>query len=260
LATSPSAISVIVTSLVLAFSPVTRSQGSPDTPQSVAEAARNSREHKANSTKHPKVFTNEDLGVSDSRTLTLTFSLQSSSSYPAQAPNLPPDCDNFEFERLTRKLRAAQEELDQLRSQISVQPPVISDGDLDLQYFKPGFSGLYFGAPPLLDSEPPAPARVAAVELEERVASLQKALRTVCEPPEAARIQRRLDELEEELNLMQRAFALDQDTYYSKPDYAEDTAGKFLLEAEQQQIVSLQSEIDSLTDELAELVPPPFVH
>jgi polyhydroxyalkanoate synthesis regulator phasin len=77
-----------------------------------------------------------------------------------------------------------------------------------------------------------------------------------CSSPEAASVQSKLDQVEQQLSLLQRQFALDQDTYYSKPGYAQDTASKARLDAEQQQIQSLQSEVDRLKNELAALNPP----
>jgi hypothetical protein len=224
---------------------------------SVVEAARNSRAQKANSARDPKVITNSDLDVPQMAPTSPTFHLQSSSSNAAEAP-VPPaaSCDNPRAERLNTELQAAEQELAQLRSELSYQPPVIPGHDLDLQYFRPGNSGLNVGSAPLLDSEPPAPARVAEVELEERIAYLQKALRAACAPPDAARIQIEIDDLEQQLNLLQREFALDQDTYYSKPDFAADAAGKAELDAEQRQIQSLQSEAEQLRQQLAILNVP----
>jgi type I restriction-modification system DNA methylase subunit len=152
------------------------------------------------------------------------------------------------------ELQAAQQELDRVRSELSYQPTVISGNNLDLQNFKSGNSGFYVGAPPLLDAVPPNPARVTAVELEEKIENLKNALR--CDPPEAAGVQNKLDRAEQQLKLLQREFALHQDTYYSRPDYTEDTAGKARLDAEQQQIQSLQSEVDRLRSELAALNLP----
>jgi hypothetical protein len=125
-----------------------------------------------------------------------------------------------------------------------------------LEYFKPGGSGLDVGAPPLLEVEPPVPARVAEAQLEERIDSLQKALRIACEPPEAARVQSELDQAEQELDLLQREFDLDLDTFYSNADYAEDREGAAWLDYEQQQIDYLQSEIDRLQQNLAVLNTP----
>jgi type I restriction-modification system DNA methylase subunit len=92
---------------------------------------------------------------------------------------------------------------------------------------------------------------VAEVSLEEKIASLTSALRVACASPEDAQIQTKLDQAEQQLNLLQRQYDLDQTTYYSQTNYATDTAGKAKLDAEQQQIQDLQSEIDRLKDELA---------
>jgi hypothetical protein len=155
------------------------------------------------------------------------------------------------------ELRSAEQELAQLRYALQYNPPVVSGNDLDLQYFRPGNSGLDVGSPPLLDAEPPAPARVAEVEVEERIVYLRKALRVACEPPEAARIQIAIYQAEDELNLLQRQFDLDQDDYYSVP-VTEPLGGNPQLDAEQQQIEDLQAEIDSLQAELASLLPSQF--
>jgi len=240
----------------LAAAPV-RSQDLPLMPGSVAEAARNSREHIASSANHPKLITNADLGVQRSVPPASSFHFPSPSSNAAEEPSpVGATCDDPEAQRLGMELQATEQDLAQLRSQLSYQPPVISGNDLDLQYFQPGNSGLNVGAPPLLDSEPPAPPRVAEVELAERISYLQKALRAACEPSEAASTQLQIDDLEDQLDLSQRQFALDQDNYYSKPDFAEDKAGQAQLDAEEQQIQSLQSEIDQLRQQLADLNVP----
>lgn len=255
LSASATPIALVFLASVLAV-PARSQEAAPQT-ESVAEAARNARERKANSTKHPKVITNADLGVRDPVPSASAFRFPYSSSNAAEAPDPPAaSCDSPEAERLKVELQASEQNLAQLRSELSYQPPVISGHDLDLQYFQPGNSGLNVGSPPLSDSEPPAPARVAEVELEERIAYLQKALRAACAPPDAARIQIEIDDLEQQLNLLQRQFALDQDAYYSKPDFAEDAAGKAELDAEQQQIQSLQSEAEQLRQQLAVLNMP----
>jgi hypothetical protein len=257
LASLPSAISLMVTLLALSFAAPARSQDAQHPAESVADAARNAREHKANSTKHPRIITNADLGAPDSAPATATFDLHSPARYADEVSSRPAaDCDNPQVASLTMELQAARQELDQLRYELSYQAPVISGGDLDSQYFAPGYSGLYVGSPPLLETEPPVPARVNEVEIEERIASLVKALRIAGEPPEAAGVQSELDQAEREVNLLQREFALDQDTYYSNPDYVEDTEGKAWLDAEQQQIEYLQREIERLRQNLAVLNAP----
>jgi DNA repair exonuclease SbcCD ATPase subunit len=257
LGSSACAISFALILLAFIFAAPSRPQESQAQTDSVTEAARNSRAQKANSARQPKVITNADLGVEHISPTASTFFLQSSSPDAAEAP-VPPaaGCDNPRAERLNMELQAAEQELAQLRSELSYQPPIISGHNLDTEHFQPGSSGLDVGSPPLLDSQPPAPARVTKVELEERIASLQKVLRYVCEPPDAARIQIQVDDLEQQLNLLRRQFDLDQDAYYSKTNFAEDTAGGAQLDAEQQQIQSLQTELEQLRQQLAALNIP----
>jgi hypothetical protein len=251
---SPSAASLVVAALVLAFVPLARPQESHPA-QSVVEAARNAREHKTSSAKHSKIITNADLG--EERSAAIDSALQPPSTSGAEAPNpSATDCDNPRAEGLKMELQAAQRELDQIRTELSYQPTVISGNNLDLQYFKPGNSGLSVGAPPLSNVMPPIPARVTAVELEQRIENLKNALLLACSSPEAASVQSKLDLAKQQLGLLQRQYALDQNTYYSRTGFAQDTAGQARLDAEQQQIQSLQSEIDRLNNELAALSPP----
>ncbi len=220
----------------------------------MVEAARNARGRALSSGKHPRIITNADLGVQFPVSSPSTFDLQLSSTNADEVPNpLSAGCDNPQAERLKADLQSAQQELDQLRRDLQYNPPVVSDHDLDLQYFKPGNSGFNVGAPPLLDTQPPVPARITEVELEERIDRLQKALRLACEPPEAARIQSAIDDLERELDPRQRQFALDQEDYYSTP-VTERIGGNPQLDAEQQQIQALQAEIQNLREQLAPLM------
>jgi len=253
---SPSAASLVVAVFVLGFAAPARPQESHPA-QSVVEAARNAREHKTNSTRHSKIITNADLG--EERSAASDSALQPPSANAAAVPNpSPAGCDNPESAALKMELQAAQQELDQLRHELSYQPTVISGNNLDLQYFKPGNSGLNVGTQPLRDAQPPNPMLVAQAELEEKIASLKNASRLACEPPEAASIQSKLDQTEQQLKLLQRDFALHQDAYYSRSDFAGDIAGKARLDAELLQIQNLQSEVERLRQELAALSPPPI--
>lgn len=56
-----------------------------------------------------------------------------------------------------------------------------------------------------------------------------------------------------DLDLLQRENHLDQDAYYSQPNYGSDTAGKQKLDDERQQITSKQEEIARLKSKLADL-------
>jgi hypothetical protein len=53
--------SLTITFLALALAVPVRSQEPPHPTESVAQAARNFREQKSNSMRHPKVITNDDL-------------------------------------------------------------------------------------------------------------------------------------------------------------------------------------------------------
>jgi hypothetical protein len=229
-----------------------RSQEPPPTAEEIAKAARNAREHQANSTEHPKIITNESL-VAQSAAPTASLSpTEPSSTKEAEVPKPQAGgCDNPNAEKLQRELLAAQAERNQLRSDLSSQPAVISNNDVDLKDFKPGSAGLNVGAPARLETQSPNPVRVELVTLEERVAALKRALRIACDSPEDAGIQAKIDAAEQELDSLQRQLALDQDTYYSNPNHAGDTTGKAKLDAELERKQSLQSEIERLKSELS---------
>src|SRR5258706_12727552 len=135
---------------------------------SVADAARSTREQRSNSTNHPRIITNADLGPLRPVPSASAFHLQPSSTNADEAPNPPSasGCDNPEAQRLIIELQAAQQELAQIRSELQYNPPVVSGNDLDLQYFQPGNSTLNVGCPPLLDAERPAPASVPEVVMQ----------------------------------------------------------------------------------------------
>jgi len=228
------------------------------------DAALNARQRKSNSATPPVIFTTDDIALesppsSAPKVPPESSPKQASVATPQQAKApIPPtpattDCNNPNEERLKTELQSAQDELEQLHRELSYNPQAISGGDVDLKNFKSGTSGLAFGSPPLQQSQPQAPARINEVILEERIASLKEASRIACEPPKEAGIQKQIDSAEKELKLLQREFDLNQAAYYSKPNYAQDPAGKATLDAAQQQIESLQSEIQRLKDE----IPPP---
>jgi hypothetical protein len=248
------ALSVTVAILTLAVGEPVRSQEPTPPAESIADAARNARAHKSTSTKQPRIITNDDLAAPPSVLGASASPAEPSSMNQTEEAEAPKprtaDCDNPDAQRLKMDLSAAQEDQDQIRRDLSYQPVVISGPNLDLKNFKSGYSGLDVNSPPLLQTQPQASARVAEVILEEKVASLKRALTIACESPENAGIQKKLDQAEQDLHFLQRQFALDQATYSSNPNYAQDTAGKAKLDAEQQQIQDLQSEMERLKGEL----------
>ena len=56
-----------------------------------------------------------------------------------------------------------------------------------------------------------------------------------------------------DLDLLQRENRLDQDTYYSQPNFASDAAGKQKLDDQQHKMSGKRQEIDRLKGKLADL-------
>jgi hypothetical protein len=59
-----------------------------------------------------------------------------------------------------------------------------------------------------------------------------------------------------DLDLLQREYQLEQDSFYSSPDYAKNSAGKQKLDGIKQQISDKQQEIEQLKTKLAALPAP----
>lgn len=70
---------------------------------------------------------------------------------------------------------------------------------------------------------------------------------------EIARVKEQLKDALGDLDLLERENRLDQDTYYSQPNSASDTAGKQKLDDEQHKIGDKRQEIDRLKGKLADL-------
>src|SRR6266436_7478708 len=166
----PSAISLIMFVALVFAVPAPSQQPSP----SVAQAARNARERKAHSAKAAKIFTNDDVDAERSPAGDSALEPPPSTNASQISNPSSKDCDNPEVEGLKMELQAAQQELDRVRSELSYQPQIISGNNLDLQYFKPGNSGLNVGTQPLRDAQPPNPMLVAQAELEEKIESLKR--------------------------------------------------------------------------------------
>jgi hypothetical protein len=243
-----------VASLALVLGAPARSQQPADSPESLTDAARLARERVAES-KPAKVVRNDDFRTAATSTASdaATTPAPSATGQPGAPAEPGADCNNPANDQIKADLQAAQDELDQLRGELSKDLPVISGDNVDMNNFKPGGSGLALSSPALSQAVPQSPERIREVELEQRVASLKQAEQIACDSPKDGRIQKQIDEAQSRLKLAQAEFALDQNAYYSRPDYANDTAGQAKLDAEQEQIQSLQSEIDDLKSQL----PPP---
>jgi len=73
---------------------------------------------------------------------------------------------------------------------------------------------------------------------------------------ERVALKEKIKQAQSDLDLLQREYQLDQDSYYSSPDYAKNTAGKDKLDALKQQISDKQQELEQLKAKLAALPAP----
>jgi hypothetical protein len=74
------------------------------------------------------------------------------------------------------------------------------------------------------------------------------------EPKEVTDLKEKIKQAESDLDLLNREYRLDQDAYFSKPDYADDATGKQKLDDEKVQIGNKQQEVDRLKAKLADLL------
>ena len=130
---------------------------------------------------------------------------------------------------------------------------VISDDDLDPGNLKPGQQGLTVDAPPKLETQPPSPGAVAVGKETPFTPPDAATAVTPADDPEIKRLKDSIADAEKEAEIARRELALDQDTYYSNPDYAHDTAGKAKLDSLQQEIDAKQQVIDTMKTRLAAL-------
>lgn len=66
-------------------------------------------------------------------------------------------------------------------------------------------------------------------------------------------LKQKIKDKEESVNLLQREIALEQDSFYSKPDYDRDTAGKQKLDSMQADLKDQQEQLATLKAELTDL-------
>ena len=73
------------------------------------------------------------------------------------------------------------------------------------------------------------------------------------ESKEVTALKEQIKQVQNDLDLLQREQSLEQDSYFSNPDYVPNTAGKAKLDALKQQVSDKQQELDGLKARLAEL-------
>ena len=105
------------------------------------------------------------------------------------------------------------------------------------------------GTPETPAQPAPANAPSSAAQNEKKASEDEKLAK------EVAALKEQIKQAQSDLDLAKREQALQQDTYFSNPDYVHDTAGKAKLDALKQQITDKQQELDRLKARLAELQP-----
>ncbi len=132
---------------------------------------------------------------------------------------------------------------------------VVSDDDIEPSSYRPGNQGLNVGSAPTSDTQGPNPAEVKA-DLRTDEAQLNAETSATVkqgEDPAIAKARQELADAAAKLDLLKRANALDQDTYFSKPNYTTDHDGKSKLDAEQAEIKDQQATVDDLKAKLEQL-------
>lgn len=176
-------------------------------------------------------------------------------SLPSVAEALPQDSQIQGDKSVADAARLNRE----TKKNLARQSRVISNEDLDLEYFKAGQEGLNLGAPA---SETPSASSEAAAAVGGQVpASTENESRpegnssdeAAAEDAEIAKLKKQIADAEKDLDLQQRELALDQDTVYSNPNYTDSKTGKGKLDSEQKRILERQVEIERLKSHLAAL-------
>jgi hypothetical protein len=102
---------------------------------------------------------------------------------------------------------------------------------------------------------PGAPSSTAAGAANPPAASSTPAPTDEKSAKEIAELKEKIKQAQSDLDLVQRQLSLEQDNYFSKPDYAHDTVEKAIVDALKQQVGDRQQVLDLLKARLAELQP-----
>ncbi len=105
------------------------------------------------------------------------------------------------------------------------------------------------GTPETPAQPAPANAPSSAAQNEKKAPEDEKLAK------EIAALKEQIKQAQSDVDLVKREQALQQDTYFSNPDYVHDTAGKAKLDAMKQQITDKQQGLDRLKARLTELQP-----
>jgi hypothetical protein len=177
---------------------------------------------------------------------------------PTFAEAQPQDAQTQQGQSVSDAARQSREQ----KKNAAKQARVISNEDLDLEYYKRGQEGFNFGPPAGITTAEPSVNAVVPAELanpavnppdKESRPKDKSAEEAASEDAEITKLKEKIKETEEKLKWQQREFALDQDTVYSNPNYTDLQTGKARLDSEQQAINDRQQEIEGLKASLADL-------
>src|SRR6266481_9856044 len=106
---------------------------------------------------------------------------------------------------------------------------------------------------PETQAQPPAAAAKAPTQGSDNASEDDK-IRAALK--ERVALKEKIKDAESDLDLQQREYKLDQESFYSNPDYSKNTSGKEKLDAMKQQITDKQQELDQVKARLAALPAP----
>jgi hypothetical protein len=173
------------------------------------------------------------------------------------APVFPQSQDSQSVAEAARRARAQKKNTEK-------PPKVITDETLDV---KKGDVQSATAEQPRIPGTPEAqtqPAAGAAANVQAGAPADASAAQPPKNASEEARaalkervaLKEKIKEAQTDLDLQQREYKLDQESFYSSPDYANNTSGKEKLDAMKQQIADKQQELDKLKARLAALPAP----
>ena len=130
-------------------------------------------------------------------------------------------------------------------------PKVITDDTLDVKKSDVQSAAAEQLRVPGTPETPAQPAASAASAPGSQSGSQEEKARAILK--QRVVLKEKIKDAQSDLDLLQREFQLDQDTFYSNPDYANNTSGKAKLDATKQQIADKQHDLERLKAELAAL-------
>jgi hypothetical protein len=153
--------------------------------------------------------------------------------------------DSQSVAEAARRARAQKKTTDKPAKVITDDTLVVKKGDVQSATAEeakmPGSPGA--AAQPAAGASANAPASQNASDDEKARAFLKQRVA----------LKEKIKDAQSDLDLLQREFQLDQDAFYSSPDYRNNSSGKAKLDAMKQQIADKQQELDRLKTELAAL-------